>query len=337
MARRAVLEPSAEFTVDDQVPPPSQPHPVRLDQATSHWRGSGGRWLIWVARAVAWAVLLLIGYRGVVAIIQGPAPAASAGSAGSGGSAAVATGGKQFPVTSAEAYALEFGDVYLNFSPANAAARSRDLAAFLPAGVGGAAGWNGSGTQRMLDEQVAGISVTGRHTAVVTLLAQLSSGRLIELGVPIYADSGRMSVPGLPSWLSGPGKAVPLAGTQTSDQATEAALQTQLPAFFQAYATGDQGTLARFTTPGAHITGLHNDVTFGGIDSVYAPAGGSTRQVSVTVTWQLPTSATAGSGAVGTAPAALQMTYQMTVVKQGGSWDIRSIGASTQPAAQGPP
>jgi hypothetical protein len=33
----------------------------------------------------------------------------------------------------------------------------------------------------------------------------------------------------------------------------------------------------------------------------------------------------------------LQMTYEMTVVRQAGSWDIRSIGASTRPLAQGPP
>jgi Conjugative transposon protein TcpC len=331
MARRALLEHSAEFTADDQVPPPSQPRPVRLDQAASHWRGAGGRWLIWVARVIAWAVLLLIGYRGVVAIIQGPARSVPAGPT------AAPTASTQFPVTAAEAYALDFGDVYLNLNPASSAARSRDLAAFLPPGVSGAAGWNGSGTQRMLDEQVAGVSVTGRHTAVVTLLAQLSNGRLIELGVPVYANANRMSLQGLPAWLPGPGKAAPPAGTQTADQATETALQTQLPAFFQAYATGDQGTLARFTAPGAHLTGLHNDVAFGGIDSVYAPAGGSTRQVSVTVTWQLPASAAASSAAVGDAPAALQMTYQMTVVKQGDSWDVRSIGASTQPLAQGPP
>jgi hypothetical protein len=331
MARRALLDRSAEFTVDDQVPPPSQPRPVRLDQATSRWRGAGGRWLIWVARAVAWAVLLIIGYRGVLAIVQGPARTVPAESA------VAPTGSTQFPVTSAEAYALDFGDVYLNFSPADSAARSRDLAAFLPPGVSGAAGWNGSGTQRMVDEQVTSISVTGIHTAVVTLLAQLSNGRLIELGVPVDADAGRMSVQGLPAWLPGPGKATPPAGTQTSDQATETALQTQLPAFFEAYATGDQGTLARFIVPGAHLTGLHNDVTFGGIDSVYVPAGGSTRQVSVTVTWQLPTSAATSSGAIGAASAALQMTYQMTVVKQGGSWDVRSIGASTQPLGQGPP
>ena len=331
MARRALLERSAALTADDEVTP-RQPHPVRRDQATSHWRGGGGRWLIWVARAIAWAVLLLIGYRGVLAIVQGPGPRAPAGSGELSG------GNSQFPVTVAEAYALQFGDVYLNFSPAGAAARSEELAKFLPPGTDPADGWNGAGTQRLLGERVAGVSVTGRHTAVVTLLVQLGNGRLIELGVPVYATAGGMSVSGLPAWLPGPAKAIPpSAGQQTSDQPIEAALQTQLPPFFRAYASGDQGTLSRFTTRGAHITGLHNDVSFGGIDSVYAPAGGVTRQISVTVTWRLPSAAATTAKSAGVAPATLQMTYQMTVVRQGGAWDIRSIGASTRALAKAPP
>ncbi|MHB1434391.1 MAG: hypothetical protein ACYCVZ_20025, partial [Streptosporangiaceae bacterium] len=36
-------------------------------------RGAGGRWLVWALRGVAWLVVLLIGYRGVLAIIAGPA------------------------------------------------------------------------------------------------------------------------------------------------------------------------------------------------------------------------------------------------------------------------
>ncbi len=331
MARRALLERSAEFTVDDEVAPTRRPHPVRLDQAASHWRGAGGRWLIWAGRVVAWAVLLLIGYRGVLSIIQGPAPASRAGSA-------ALTGTTQFPVTSAEAYALEFGDVYLNFSSAGAVARSRDLARFLPPGTDPSLGWNGTGSQRMLDEQVESVSVTGPRTAIVTLLARLSDGRLIELGVPIYAAGSGMSVTGYPALLPGPAKAVPPATGQTQDQAAETALQGQLPAFFQAYASGDQGTLARFTVPGAHLTGLGGSVGFGGIDGIFVPAGGSTRQISVTVTWQLPTAIAATRPITGgSTPAALQMTYQMTVVRQGGSWDVRAIGASTLPLAQGPP
>ena len=116
MARRALLERSPELTADYEAPP-RQPHSVRPAQATAQWGGAGGRWLIWVARAVAWAVVLLIGYRGVLAIVQGPAARAPAASG------KLQSGSGQFPVTAAEAYALQFGDLYLNFTPATAAAR----------------------------------------------------------------------------------------------------------------------------------------------------------------------------------------------------------------------
>src|SRR5580704_4131920 len=225
MVRRALLDRGDLLPADDEALPPSQPLSARPDQAAPHWRGAGGRWLVWVARAIAWAVILLIGYRGVVAIIDGrsSAPAASPPSAAAG---------TQFPVTLAEAYALQFGDVYLNFSPDSADQRSRELARFLPAGTDPQLGWNGAGTQRALGEQVAGVSVTGSHSAVVTLLARLSGGRLIELGVPIYAARGGMVVSGDPALLPGPAKVAPPAASQTQDQPTEAALTSQLPAFF---------------------------------------------------------------------------------------------------------
>lgn len=332
MARRALLERSDQLTADDEALPPRQPHSARPDQVTPHWRGAGGRWLVWVARAIAWAVLLLIGYRGVLAIIQPPGsrPAASP---------STTSADPQFPVTAAEAYALEFGHVYLNFSPASAAVRSANLASFLPPGSDRSLGWNGAGTQRLLDEQVAAVSVKSRHNAVVTLLAQLGGGRLIELGVPIYEANGGMSVSGDPAWLAGPPKAIPASGNpSTSDQVTETALQRQLPAFFQAYASGDQATLARFAAQGAHIRGLGGDVSLASVDSVNVPAGGSTRQVSVTVTWDLASAVRAAKVAsVGAVPAALEMTYQLTIIRQGGSWDIRSIGASTSTLASGPP
>jgi hypothetical protein len=333
MARRALLERSAELTADYEIPP-RQPHSVRPAQATAHWQGAGGRWLIWVARAIAWAVLLLIGYRGVLAIVQGSSARTPAASS------SLQSANAQFPVTAAEAYALEFSDVYLNFTPASAATRNQELARFLPPGTGPSLGSDAAGTLHMIDEQVASVSVTGTHTAIVTLLARLSSGRLIELGVPVYATARGMSISGYPALLPGPGKAVPPPASQpTSDQATAAALQAQLPAFFQAYASGDQGTIARFAAPGAHITGLHDGVSFGGVDSVYVPAGGSTRQIAVTVTWKVPSApaTTAKSSAPGVASATLQTTYQMTVVRKDGSWDIRSIGVSTRALTQGPP
>jgi hypothetical protein len=329
MARRALLDRDDVLTADDEALPPSQPL-VSSRPAKAHWHGSGGRWLIWIGRAVAWAVILLIGYRGILAIIEGRTARTQA-------SPPAAAHRPQFPVMMAEAYAMQFGDVYLNFSPASAARRSRDLAGFLPAGADPQFGWNGVGTQRLLSEQVAGVSVNGSHSAVVTLLARLASGRMIELGVPIYAAHGGMIVSGNPALLAGPPKVTPPAATHGGDQATAAVLQRQLPAFFEAFASGDRTTLARYTLPGAHISGLSGAVTFGAIDSVYAPVGGVRRTISVTVTWRQPALATAGAaGPAGATSVAVQMTYEMTVVQQG-SWDVASIGASATPLSQGPP
>jgi Conjugative transposon protein TcpC len=327
MVRRAILDHGDNLAADDEALPLSQVPAARPEQARAHWRGAGGRWLVWVARAIAWAVLVLVGYRGVLAIVQGQGT-------GTHTSAAVAASGTRFPVTLAEAYAQQFADVYLSFSPATARQRGRELARFLPPGAGAQLDGNGAGVQHLQSEQVVGITVTGSHTAVVTLLARLGDGRMIELGVPIYAARGGMSVSGNPALLPGPAKVLPALGQLTSDQATQTALQRQLPAFFQAYASGDRTTLARFAAPGAHIAGLGGAVRFAGIDSVFAPSGGDRRQVSVTVTWDLSPAPPASSGVAASA-AGLPMTYQMTVVRHAGSWDVQSIGASTKP--QGPP
>ncbi len=313
---------------DDQAVSASQSPVARLHPARAHWPGAGGRWLVWVGRAVVWALLLLIGYRGVLAIVDGQqSPAATAAQSASHRST--------FPESLAQAYALEFGEVYLSFSPATAAARGQELATFLPPGTDQQMGWNGAGTQHLLSEQVASVTITNSHTAVVTLLARLGSGRIVALGVPIYAAQGAMVVSGMPALLPGPAKAVPPQTGSAPDVAVQAALQSQLPAFFEAYASGDWATLARFLWPGEHARGLDGLVTFGGIDSVYVPAGGARRQISVTVTWNLPSTSVAQSAAVAAAPASLQMTYEMTVVRQGSTWDVQSIGASTQ--AHGPP
>ncbi len=344
MVRWAVLDRGDELAGDEALPrealsersaPSTGRSPsARSAQAAAHWRGAGGRWLVWVARVVVWTVIVLVGYRGVVAIVSGT------GTGGSGSGAKRAVGATGFPVTAAEAYALEFGNVYLNYSPATAAERSAALAAFLPPGTDPQLGWNGAGNQQLLAEQVAGITVRSGHAAVVTLLARLADGNLVELAVPVYAADGGMSVSGEPALLPGPAKAVaPAADQARGDQATAAALQTQLAGFFQAYASGDQATLARYLAPGAQIKGLAGIVQFGAVDAVYAPAGGLTRTISVTVSWLLPSQpAPRSAGATASASAGLQMTYEMTVVKHGGAWDVRSIGGATaQPVTQGPP
>jgi hypothetical protein len=329
MVRRAVLDRGDQLAADDEALPLGQPSIPWPEQGQTHWRGAGGRWLVWVARAIAWAVLILIGYRGVAAILQGhtnagrPTPT-------SNNSRNTRT---QFPIAIADAFALQFGDVYLNFSPGTAGQRSRALARFLPPSSDSQLGWNGAGTQRLLSEQVVSTSVTGSHTAVVTLLARVTGGSMFELGVPIYAAHGGMSVSGEPAVLPAPPKAIPppAANQKPSDPAAQAQLQSQLPAFFQAFAGSDRSTLTRFDAPGTHITGLHGAVGFGAIDNVYVPAGGATRQITVTVTWGL----NQAPGRRASSLTTLEVVYQMTVTRQGSSWDVQSIGTSTQ--AQGPP
>jgi Conjugative transposon protein TcpC len=286
------------------------------------WSGEGGRWLLWPLRAALWATLLIIAYRGVTAIIFHQASAAPADGARPGGTVA-----SQFPVTLAEAYATEFGQVYLNFSPATQAQREQELAAFLPPGVAAAnpdLGWNGTGQLRLQSEQVAGIAIQDPRHAVVTLLATVN-GQLMELGVPVIASGGGMIVAGEPAWLPAPPQISPPApASQRSDPAARAELLNELPAFFQAYAAGDPAALSRFEVRGVSLTGLGGAVAFDSIAGLQVPPGGATRQITATVIWQLPGQVSAGT-------TELEMAYRMSVRElQSDKWYVNEISAATE-------
>jgi Conjugative transposon protein TcpC len=331
MARRATLDRGDPRAADDEALL-ADPAPARARRsAAKPRRGSGGRWVIWVLRAVAWLVLLVIGYRGIAAIVEGTpvsapkttptAPAASA-----------------FPQTQAEAFALEFGSAYLNFSPATVNRRARLLAAFVASANDPQLGWSGAGTETLQSEQVFSIKVTGPRTAIVTLLAEVDNSKMIELGVPVYVPSiGQLAVSGEPALLPAPSQAaVPQTVAGNSDQTALGQLTSQLPPFFRAYASGGQATLSRFLTSGAQVTGLGGDVALQSVGNITVPFGGATRNITVVVVWRVNSSqAGASSSATGAAPASLEMTYRMTVVRQGTSWYVQSIGTSTQ--SPGPP
>jgi hypothetical protein len=285
------------------------------------WSGGGGRWLLWPLRVTLWAALLIIAYRGLTAIVLNEASAPPAGAATASPARA------QFPVTLAEAYATEFGQVYLNFSPAIQAQREQELAAFVPAGVAAADpdfGWNGAGQMQLQSEQVAGIAVQDPRHAVVTLLATVN-GQLMELGVPVAASGGGLVISGEPAWLPAPQQiAPPPVPSQGSDPVAQQELMNELPAFFQAYANGDSAALNRFAIRGVSLTGLDGAVTFGSIASLNVPPGGATRQITVTVIWQVPSQGESGV-------TKLEMTYGMSVVDlQSDKWYVFSISASTE-------
>ena len=298
-------------------------------RSAAGWRGAGGRWLVWVLRVVVWLVLLVVGYRGVMAIVLGETPASRP-------APAHATAASTFPTDLASAFAYQFGQVYLNASPATVGRRATQLAAFLPQGADPQLGWDGTGSLQLQSEQVAGIRVTDQHHAVVTLLARVN-GQLMELAVPVYYSAGALTVSGEPAWLPAPPRAtVPTASPANTDAATQAELMSQLPAFFQAYASGNQVTLGRFLAPGTQVTGLGGAAAFGSLTGVIVPNGGATRHVVATVVWRIPVpGGTAGPAAKGPPSAGLEMSYALTIVKVSGSWYVSHVAASLQ--AAGPP
>jgi hypothetical protein len=287
------------------------------------WAGGGGRWAVWAGRTLLWLVLIVIAVNGVRAIFvrETQSPAA-------GPSRAPSPPANHFPTSLAEAFALQFGHVYLNFSQSHAAQRAQQLSAFIPQGTqDDELGWNGVGTMELQSEQVAGIDVQDSHHALVRLLA-LVNNKLMEFSVPVYTSAGSLAVSGEPALLPAPAQASPPpAATPNTDTAAQDSLQTLLPSFFQAYASGDPAMLNRFLAKGASISGLGGTVEFRSIQNLVVPQGGSTRHVTVTVRWQLPSQ---GGGAAAT----LDMTYDMTVLYQNGTWNVLGIQGSTQPMGQ---
>jgi hypothetical protein len=291
---------------------------------TGRWRGAGGRWGVWAGRFVVWAVLLVVAFNGVRAIFLRATQTPSQPRA----SAQQQNPASGYPVVLAEAFAMEFGQAYLNFDQAHASQRARQLAAFVPSGNGQQFGWNGAGRMQLQSEQVAGITVHDEHNALVQLLVTVND-KVMELSVPVYAASGKMAVSGQPALLPAPALASPPANQPASsaDLAAQNVFENFLPSFFEAYAGSDSATLGRYVTKGFSITGLGGAVRFNSIQSLFVPQGGSKRNITAMVRWQLP-------GPTGAAPATLDVTYDMTWIYQNGNWSIESISGSTQQAGQ---
>ena len=290
---------------------------------TRTWGGAGGRWLVWTFRVIAWIVLLLIGFRGVTAIVSGEK------STGAAPAAPAAQPGTSFPVTLADAYALQFGQVYLNYSPGQVNQRASALSAFLPAGSDPQLGWNGTGSSQLQSEEVASTDVRDTQHAVVTLLARVN-GTLMELGVPIYAASGGLVVSGAPAWLPAPSRAIPpTSAPVNTDPTATAQLTTLLRAFFPAYASGNEVTLTRFLTPGANVTGLNGAVIYHSLAGVSVPQGGSTRHIIATVVWSVPARNASGQVVNRGSAAQLNMSYALTVENRSGTWYVTDISTAT--------
>jgi len=296
------------------------------------WAGGGGRWLVWVGRAVLWALIVVIVVNGVRApferLTQSEAPAGVTATPTDAG----------FPVTGAVSFAIQFAAVYLNFDANNPQQRAERLAPFLPEGAGEQFGWNGLGRMQAGAIQLSDVEVIDAHNAVVNLMVQSGARRMI-FSVPIYAAGGSYVVSERPALLPAPRAAdLPAGPTPESDEAAKNELLPQLKGFFEAYASGDPQQLQRYVAAGADLEGFQGAFTLLQLKDVQVPPGGATREVTAVVVWGVPNEqTTTPSPDPSTVPAtdpatqvgALEQAYRLTVEKQGDKWFVKDIrGAS---------
>ncbi len=284
--------------------------------------GSGGRWMIYVGRAVLWAVLLVILVNGI------RAPFERFTTKQSGTTTSDSPSKPQFPQAAASSYALSFVNVYLNYDPsqASAADRQKQLGQFLSPSIDAQLGWDGTGKSVLRSAQVASVRAQDVSHAIVTLLVQ-ANGRLFELAVPVYAKDGALAISGRPAMLPAPPRAAVPAANEDRDSALETELQQPLTGFFKAYAQGDTAALHYYSDP--PVTGLGGAVGFSQLKEIIAPNGAAgSRTVNATVVWQVTPAQSKTTGGT------LEQTYQVTMLKKDNNWYVKDIQGSTLPAGQ---
>ncbi|WP_239128963.1 conjugal transfer protein [Sinosporangium siamense] len=237
----------------------------------------------------------------------------------------------KFPVAKAEAFAVQFAQVYLNFDGAKPDVRAGRLAAYLPDGAPTQFGWDGLGKMEAGAIQPYETKVTDDRNAVVVLLFQ-SGNRRMMLSVPVFASGGGLVVPEYPAVLPAPAKAAfPSPPEESRDEATEVELRPQLQGFFEKYAEGDPVDLQRFVAADVRLESFDSAFDFVSLDKVHVPPGGNVRKVRVEVTWSVPS---AGAQTNPEAPAAsegkLEQAYDLIVEKQSDKWYIKEISGASR-------
>ena len=306
--------------------PKKQKRPARFKRRNRTPSGGGGRWLVWVGRAVLWglvAVLLVNGIYRLATTPDAPRTAAPDPAVPQG------TGGA-FPTQAAEAFAVRFASVYLEWDAVNPQARADTLAGYVPEGAEEQFGWAGNGRQVAVLVLPVHTEVRSPSSAVVTVAAEVTgptAPRWVHLAVPVYTDgAGRFLVTDLPALVPGPGEAAaPNEPLRTSDSEVADQLREPLTAFFRAYAGTEPGELAYLLAPGVQVGTLGGIVTFEGMQ-LQVPRGGDRRDVVADVRWADPVTGST-----------FTQSYELTVARSDdGRWYIERLGAHPAASSSAP-
>lgn len=279
--------------------------------------GAGGRWWVWVGRAVLWAFIIVVLFNGLwLPLRENFFPRAA--------QEPVVDDTVDFPETAAASLAVRFAEVYLNADPDRAGERAEALAEFVPEGRATAFDLPGAHLSAT-GVEVLVVDVRDEHNALVRLAADVN-GEPMTLDVPVYADQDgtALVVSGRPALLAAPDKAVLPDTSFETDPDARAALEPTLKGFFEAYAQNHEH-LDPYLEPGADIAALPDGLLrFGAVTEVKVPAAvrdaaQDVRVAQVTVVWLLP-------GEDEEDAAELTQSYDVTVVgDEDGVWRVRDI------------
>lgn len=203
-------------------------------------------------RVVLWAFLVVVLVRGLGDIASGPERRPSA----SPGQGAV----PRFPDAEAEAFAVRFARVYLDWEPGRAQRHARTVGSYLASGlrdrVAVEVPRRGPG-ERVAQATVARSTDLGSGRALITVACSFSDGATRYLTVPVARDrGGGLAVFDLPS-LSAPPPAgeAPAAEPQPLSGTEAGAMTDVVRRFLSTYlAGGGPSDLAYFLVPGASVT-----------------------------------------------------------------------------------
>jgi hypothetical protein len=247
----------------------------------------------------------------------------------------------EFPTEQAAAFAEQYAQLCMTFSPDTSSARRAELARYASAGVDPECGWSGEGAAKAVsvtwDGTAEKLPEYGDHGRYLGVQVRTDDGTLTTLTVPVYVQNLKtgdgMRVAGDVGQMPLPA-AADVPEVDQRDEVVDDALSTQLqkevlPGYFQAWGSSDATAMARFLTPDATLTattGLSGRLTGPQVGAVvalvpasaqdtkpYAYGVGQAVQVRVTVGW---------SDAKGVA---VSRAYRMTIVNTAQGWFIKDI------------
>ncbi|WP_107085207.1 conjugal transfer protein [Streptomyces maremycinicus] len=247
----------------------------------------------------------------------------------------------EFPTEQAAAFAEQYAQLCMTFSPDTSSARRTDLARYASAGVDPDCGWSGEGTSKAVsvtwDGTAEKLPEYGDHGRYIGVQVRTDDGTLTTLTVPVYVQNLKtgegMRVSGDVGQMPLPA-AADVPEVDQGDEVVDDTLSTQLqkevlPGYFEAWGASDSTAMARFLTPDATLTattGLAGRLTGPQVGTVvalvpvsaqdtkpYAYDAGQAVQVRVAVDW------TDAKGVT------VRRAYRMTMVNTAQGWFIKDV------------